>query len=106
MKRNPSDMKAAMEGRAGVQPDPGVPREDLSLINAQRGAGGTPALRSGARDRPGLSRPILSIGLLVLGLLLGGCSTFNRDWKAAAAATTPGDDVQGRWLGRWLSDVN
>jgi hypothetical protein len=39
-------------------------------------------------------------------LFLGGCSSFNRDWKAAAVTTAPGDDVEGRWLGAWLSEVN
>ncbi len=41
------------------------------------------------------------VGLL---LLLSGCSTFERDWEAAAS--TPADPVLGRWEGTWLSAVN
>src|SRR6185295_8959422 len=53
-----------------------------------------------------LSRSALSVGLLVWGLLLNGCSSFNRDWGAAAVTGAPGDDIRGRWLGTWLSEVN
>jgi hypothetical protein len=35
---------------------------------------------------------------------LTGCSTFNRDWKAAA--TAPASGIQGRWAGTWRSEVN
>jgi hypothetical protein len=34
---------------------------------------------------------------------LAGCSSFNREWKAAPAATAPGD-IQGKWQGHWRSD--
>ncbi|MBM3831745.1 MAG: hypothetical protein FJ403_00420 [Verrucomicrobia bacterium] len=44
--------------------------------------------------------------ILPLLLLAGGCSTFNRDWKRAAANPVPANDIQGRWDGRWLSEVN
>src|SRR4029453_16317206 len=33
---------------------------------------------------------------------LAGCSTFERDWKAAAAATRPAG-VGGAWEGEWHS---
>ena len=33
-----------------------------------------------------------------------GCSTFNRDWKAAAGQ--PAEGVAGRWEGKWHSDHN
>jgi hypothetical protein len=41
--------------------------------------------------------------ILVAGLLAGGagCSTFERDWRAAFPAT----GIEGRWEGRWSSDV-
>ena len=39
-------------------------------------------------------------------LVFSGCSTFNRDWKAAAAQPTPTDSIEGRWEGKWLSDHN
>jgi hypothetical protein len=34
-----------------------------------------------------------------------GCSTFNRDWKKAAAPQ-PANDIAGRWEGSWLSDMD
>jgi hypothetical protein len=39
-------------------------------------------------------------------VLCTGCSTFNRDWKAAAKTFQPNDDITGAWDGAWLSDVN
>jgi hypothetical protein len=32
-----------------------------------------------------------------------GCSSFNRQWKNATAATGPGD-ITGKWQGHWRSD--
>ena len=52
----------------------------------------------------------LRTGLLLLGvcagaLLLSGCAMgFNRDWRAAEKG--PGDGIQGRWKGEWLSEHN
>jgi hypothetical protein len=39
-------------------------------------------------------------------LLICGCSTFDRDWLAAAG-TTPANavDIAGRWQGTWASNV-
>ena len=39
-------------------------------------------------------------------VVLSGCSTFNRDWKAAAASPAPKDSIAGRWEGKWVSDHN
>jgi len=39
-------------------------------------------------------------------VLLCGCSTFNRDWRAAAGKTAPPDSLEGRWEGRWVSEVS
>lgn len=45
--------------------------------------------------------------LIALPLLLTcGCSTFNRDWKNAAQQPTPPNSVEGRWEGKWVSEVN
>ena len=45
---------------------------------------------------------------LILGLFTiffaVGCSSFNRDWKKAADQPVHG--IEGRWIGRWLSDHN
>lgn len=95
-----------MESRAGIPPAPCVPAKNMGLGILHGGAGGTPALLFAAPLRPKLTRRILSTGLLVVGLLLNGCSTFNRDWKSAAATTEPVDGIQGRWQGAWLSDVS
>ena len=43
---------------------------------------------------------------LMLALCTGGCSTFNRDWRSAAAAPPPENAFSGRWEGSWLSAVN
>ena len=45
------------------------------------------------------------LGFLLLGLAATGCSTFNRDWKAAASTAVPANDITGRWEGTWQSDV-
>lgn len=41
-----------------------------------------------------------------LALLLCGCSSFNREWRRAAGKPAPANALEGRWEGRWLSDVN
>jgi len=39
-------------------------------------------------------------------LMLSGCSTFNRDWQAAAVNPNPASSIEGRWEGKWLSNHN
>jgi hypothetical protein len=46
----------------------------------------------------------LPLGLCAIAF--AGCSTFNRDWKAAANMPVPTDDIQGRWEGTWQSDAS
>ena len=43
---------------------------------------------------------------LLLVMLTTGCSTFNREWKTAAAHPPPAGDISGRWEGSWLSGKN
>ena len=43
---------------------------------------------------------------LVIVLGLCGCSTFNRDWRRASSSPPDQQSVEGRWEGRWISDVN
>lgn len=43
---------------------------------------------------------------LAIALALCGCSSFNRDWRAAGKAPASPDTISGRWEGRWLSAVN
>jgi hypothetical protein len=45
----------------------------------------------------------LMLGLL---LLVNGCSTFNREWKKAAASQPTPNSLDGRWEGKWFSDKN
>jgi hypothetical protein len=47
---------------------------------------------------------ILVAGLAGGAMLLAGCSSFHREWRAAAKAPPPGDDIFGRWEGRWQSE--
>jgi hypothetical protein len=49
---------------------------------------------------------ISRILLLPTLLFAGGCTSFNHDWKKAAAQTPPPGSMEGRWQGVWLSDVN
>jgi len=44
-------------------------------------------------------------GALAWALLASGCS-FNRAWNAAGKTSAPANDIQGRWDGVWLSEVN
>jgi len=49
------------------------------------------------------------LNLLVLTfalLLTTGCSSFNREWKATAAAPPAPGSIEGAWVGTWLSDHN
>jgi len=39
-------------------------------------------------------------------LLTSACSSFHRDWKAAAARPAPAGSIEGAWDGTWLSDHN
>ena len=45
--------------------------------------------------------------VLLVGLAFGGtgCSSFNRDWKAASEFAHR-DSMEGRWEGKWRSEVN
>lgn len=49
---------------------------------------------------------MLNLLPLVACLTTIGCSTFNRDWKAAAVTSAPANDIAGRWQGTWRSEVN
>lgn len=51
-------------------------------------------------------RKLVAGGVALASLLvLSGCSTFNRDWKAAGGPA-PANSIEGRWEGKWLSDHN
>lgn len=50
-------------------------------------------------------RTFSAFAVLTLALCLCGCSSFNRDWKAAGASQ-PTQGIAGRWEGRWHSDAN
>jgi len=43
---------------------------------------------------------------ILLLLTSTGCSTFNRDWKAAAAQPASDTTIEGAWEGEWRSQVN
>ena len=46
------------------------------------------------------------LALVVGVLLVTGCSSFNRDWNAMAAAPAAGVAPASRWEGRWVSNGN
>ncbi len=51
--------------------------------------------------------PALALALLLTAIVLGGgCSSFNHEWKRAAANPVPQAGLQGRWQGTWHSDAN
>lgn len=55
------------------------------------------------------SNPVRSLYLMLLGflpLITGGCTSFDHDWQKAAQQFPLPDDLQGRWLGTWQSEVN
>src|ERR1041384_1571608 len=56
--------------------------------------------------RIGKSGFLFVLLLMLVVLATTGCSTFNRDWKTAAATPTPTNDLAGRWQGTWESGVN
>jgi hypothetical protein len=49
-------------------------------------------------------KQIFTLGFAAL--LLTGCSSFNREYKAALAQPIPSIDISGPWEGNWLSDKN
>src|SRR5262245_538070 len=55
---------------------------------------------------PGESGFLFVLWLMLVILATTGCSTFDRDWKIAAATPTPTNDLAGRWQGTWVSEVN
>lgn len=48
--------------------------------------------------------PTLGMVVLLLAAFLCGCSSFNRDWRRAAAAPQDERALAGRWEGQWRSD--
>ena len=46
-----------------------------------------------------------AIALLLLSFLCG-CSSFNRDWRRATVPPPSENSIEGRWEGRWISEVN
>ena len=42
----------------------------------------------------------------LLAVSIAGCSSFGSDWKKAATQPLTGQDLLGRWQGKWVSEVN
>ena len=50
------------------------------------------------------ARPVWKWTLLLgLACHLSGCSSFNREWRAASKSLNTPDDIVGRWEGTWTS---
>ena len=43
---------------------------------------------------------------LVATLLASGCSSFNHEWRKAAANPVLANDIQGAWQGKWISEAS
>jgi hypothetical protein len=44
--------------------------------------------------------------VIVGGLILSGCSTFNKEWQAAVKGPAPKASIEGTWQGEWRSEKN
>ena len=53
-----------------------------------------------------LARFSLICLVLVCLLPAAGCSSFNREWRAATARPLPASAIAGPWTGQWRSSVN
>ena len=49
-----------------------------------------------------LLAPVLGL----LGLLCGGCASFQKEWDGARASQNPPSDLQGLWQGTWRSEAS
>jgi len=58
------------------------------------------------KSTPNLNTQFLLMALAIGLLLTNGCSSFNREWKAAAAVPPVPGTIEGAWDGTWLSDHN
>jgi hypothetical protein len=59
------------------------------------------------RRSTALSRRCLSaLACLFAAFWFTGCSTFERNWRAAEQTLERHDDLTGRWEGTWRSEVN
>lgn len=52
-----------------------------------------------------MNRLLPFVPLLLLPLLLGACSSYPRDFRAAASAV-PSESALGAWKGHWISESN
>jgi hypothetical protein len=64
-----------------------------------------PLTARGARRILKLMTKAVIVTAAALGLFACGCSSFNRDWKAAGKVPAP-PGLGGRWEGTWKSEVN
>ena len=46
------------------------------------------------------------LGICLLLPWLAGCSSFHREWRAAASFAAPAGDISGRWEGTWQNTNN
>jgi hypothetical protein len=58
------------------------------------------------RTNVALVNRLLSLAGILATLLLCGCCGFNRAWDKAGQTPASADSIEGRWEGRWLSDIN
>jgi hypothetical protein len=46
------------------------------------------------------------LGIVAMGLLLTGCSSFHKEWSTALKTPPPANSIEGAWAGDWRSDKN
>lgn len=80
-----------------------VPASTGSAAGCAPRCGPSPELRTASA---GLRALALAAFVIPVAAVLCGCSGFNYAWKQAGEQPAPAGSIQGRWQGRWLSDVN
>ena len=62
--------------------------------------------RMGSFGNRAFRRSGLLLIMSAIVLFGAGCSSFNREWRKAGRNTVTLDGLEGRWEGRWVSEVN
>lgn len=44
--------------------------------------------------------------IVAVAILLTGCSSFNREWRAAGREPVPSEGISGQWIGTWQNTNN
>src|SRR5262245_29939210 len=89
-----------------AQPDFHFCKRVAFSFTASESRGMVQRLNSPPCSPAGFKLFLARMGAVLLFAMLCGCSSFNRDWDRAAKTIPPGDSIEGRWEGRWISETN